>query len=64
MLHSWSVESKELYAIAELVDPETAVKSVKFFSTANAVLYNLQGQRVKANFRGIAILNGKKVIKK
>lgn len=60
----WSIESKELYAIAERVDPETAVKSVKTFSTANAVLYNLQGQRVKANFRGIAILNGKKVIKK
>ncbi len=61
---TWTLETKELMAIADLVDPETAVKSVKTISTANAALYNLQGQRVKANFRGIAILNGKKVIKK
>lgn len=56
-------ESKELYATAEAVNPES-VKSLKSNIVANSAIYNLQGQRVKANFRGIAIKNGRKIIVK
>jgi hypothetical protein len=62
----WNPESKELYATAEPVypaDPES-VNSLKSSFTANSAVYNLQGQRVKANFRGIAIKNGRKIIVK
>jgi hypothetical protein len=40
------------------------VKSLKSNIVANSVIYNLQGQRVKAGFRGVAIKNGHKVIMK
>jgi hypothetical protein len=56
-------ESKELYATAEAAN-STSVKSLKSNIVANSVIYNLQGQRVKAGFRGVAIKNGHKVIMK
>lgn len=59
----WNPESKELYATTELSDPANINKLTNSF-TANAVLYNLQGQRVKAGYRGIAIKNGRKMIVK
>lgn len=46
---------------AEAGSPES-VNSLKSNFTANSAVYNLQGQRVKANFRGIAIKNGRKVV--
>lgn len=56
----WNPESKELYATA---DEATGIKSVKN-NTKNAVMYNLQGQRVQEGFRGIVIMNGRKVVMK
>jgi hypothetical protein len=56
-------ESKELYATADPASTES-VKTLKSNIIANSVIYNLQGQRVKAAFRGIAIKNGRKVIVK
>lgn len=59
----WNPESKELYATAEAANPES-VNSLKNDLMVNSAIYNLQGQRVKAAFRGIAIKNGRKVIVK
>lgn len=59
----WNPESKELYATADAASPES-VNSLKSNITSNSVIFNLQGQRVKAAFRGIAVKNGRKVILK
>ena len=56
-------ESQELYATADPASTES-VKTLKSNIIANSVIYNLQGQRVKAAFRGIAIKNCRKVIVK
>lgn len=59
----WNPESKELYVTTEEPDT-TAINEVKTAKTNSAVIYNLQGQRVEAGFRGIAIKNGRKVVMK
>ena len=45
-------------------DNVTAIESVKSVADGEAVVYNLQGQRVNANVKGIVIKNGKKFINK
>ncbi len=42
----------------------TGISTVKFFNATTNALYNLQGQRVQAGFRGIAIKNGRKFMVK
>lgn len=42
----------------------TAVESIEHFHSPNADYYNLNGQRVGSNYRGIIIKNGKKYINK
>lgn len=42
----------------------TGIKTVKETNTNATGIFNLQGQRVDANFRGIAIQNGRKVMMK
>ncbi len=42
----------------------TGIETVKAAAQSNAPIYNLAGQKVSANFKGIAIQNGKKVILK
>ena len=55
-------ETKELYATA---DEATGIKGVKnAAANKNTTMYNLQGQRVQAGFRGIVIMNGRKMIVK
>ena len=54
-------ESKELYATADVHDP-ASVTAVKNSLVQKSVIYNLQGQRVKDGYRGIAIKNGHKVV--
>lgn len=44
-------------------DVDTAISNVAITTTENAVIYNLAGQRVGANAKGLVIINGKKVIK-
>ena len=41
----------------------TAIKNVKAGVDANAPVYNLAGQKVNKNFKGVVIQNGKKVVK-
>lgn len=54
-------ETKTLWAEAEVADP-TGVTTMKADKASKFVIYNLQGQRVANNYRGIAIHNGKKVV--
>ena len=58
----WNPESKELYATTEVANP-AAISTVKTSSTVS-VIYNLQGQRVQNNYRGIIVKNGRKVMVK
>lgn len=52
------------YAITVNADlPEaTGIKGVKTVEQTNSVIYNLAGQKVSKNFKGIMIQNGKKVV--
>ena len=59
----WNPESKELYATADPSNP-AGITAAKNSNLANMILYNLQGQRVNASFRGIVIKNGHKVFVK
>ena len=43
---------------------ETAIESVKNVAAEAGVVYNLAGQKVDANYKGIVIKNGKKMIQK
>ncbi len=43
---------------------DSGVSSIKVDDDANAPSYNLAGQRVDDNYRGVVIKNGKKVVKK
>ena len=40
------------------------IANIKNVEKANSAIFNLAGQKVNANFRGMVIMNGKKVIKK
>ena len=53
------------YAITVNADlPEaTGINSVKTVEQTNNVIYNLAGQKVNAQYKGIMIQNGKKVLK-
>ncbi len=57
----WNPESKELYATAEAA---TGIQSVKANNNLHNMLYNLQGQRVMDGYRGLVIMNGRKVMVK
>ena len=58
----WNPESKELYATTEVANP-AAISTVKTNAVVS-VIYNLQGQRVQNNYRGIVIKNGRKMFVK
>jgi len=45
-------------------DITSGIQGVKTVSVENGAIYNLAGQKVNANFKGIAIQNGKKVVLK
>lgn len=42
----------------------TGVNTINAKTTTNDVIYNIQGQRVGANYKGLVIVNGKKMIRK
>ena len=52
---------KEFYPFNS--DEETAIQAVDANADANAVIYNLAGQRISKAQKGINIVNGKKVLK-
>ena len=45
------------------VEP-TAINEINADANANGAIYNISGQRVDENYKGIVIINGKKVMKK
>ena len=49
--------------LPEPKDPTTGINSVKTVEQTNNVIYNLAGQKVNAQYKGIMIQNGKKVLK-
>ena len=49
--------------LPEVKDPSTGINSVKTVEQTNNVIYNLAGQKVNAQYKGIMIQNGKKVLK-
>ena len=59
----FTVSTKTVDALAEAADP-SGIAGVTVKVVPSAAIYNLQGQRVNGNFRGIAIQNGKKVVLK
>ena len=54
-------ESKTLSVDLEIA---TGINTVSLKSAKTAPIYNLQGQRIDQNYRGIAIMDGKKVVMK
>lgn len=58
---TFNADTKELNAQIQV---STGISSVKSNVSTNAAMFNLQGQRVTNNFRGIAIKNGRKVVVK
>jgi hypothetical protein len=47
-----------------LVGDETGIAALKAVKAENAAIYNLAGQRVDANYKGVVIINGQKKIQK
>ena len=47
-----------------LVGDETGIAALKAVKAENAAIYNLAGQRVDANYKGVVIANGQKKIQK
>ena len=43
---------------------DTAVKTIKTVKAQNGAIYNLAGQKVSADYKGVVIINGKKVLNK
>ena len=48
----------------KLVSDDTAVETVKTVNAKSDAIYNLAGQKVDASYKGVVIVNGKKVLKK
>jgi hypothetical protein len=42
----------------------TGIQTVVTAEPQNTVVYNLKGQKVDANYKGIVIMNGRKVLRK
>ena len=72
--HSWTIENDcdvivyntngcHIYKI-ELTAGATGIQAVKTVKVGNDYIYNLAGQRVDANYKGVVIKNGKKMIQK
>jgi hypothetical protein len=40
----------------------TGIQGVKTVKAQSSAIYNLAGQRVDANYKGVVIMNGKKVV--
>lgn len=54
----------QFMAISINNDITSGIQGVKTVNVENSAIYNLAGQKVNANFKGIAIKNGKKVVLK
>lgn len=54
----------QFFAISINSEITTGIQGVKYPNVENAAIYNLAGQKVAADYKGIAIKNGKKVVLK
>ena len=72
--HSWTIENDcnvivyntngcHLYKI-EITAGTAGIQAVKTVKAGNDFIYNLAGQRVDANYKGVVIKNGQKMIQK
>ena len=57
---TFNEESKEVKATVTTADGIQVVKAL----TNVAVIYNLAGQKVNNNYKGVVVINGKKMIQK
>jgi hypothetical protein len=48
----------------KLVSDDTAVETVKTVNAKSDAIYNLAGQKVSADYKGVIIVNGKKILNK
>ena len=48
----------------KLVGDDTAVKTIKTVNAKSGAIYNLAGQKVSADYKGVIIVNGKKILNK
>ena len=72
--HSWTIETAgdvivyntngcHIYKI-EVTSGAAGIQAVKTVKAGNGFIYNLAGQRVDANYKGVVIKNGQKMIQK
>ena len=54
----------ETHEITATVTPPTGIEALTIDTDANAPMYNLAGQRVDKDYKGVVIKNGKKVVVK
>lgn len=54
----------ETHEITHVVTPATAISTVNAAAPQDGVRYNLAGQKVGAGYKGVVIVNGKKVVVK
>ena len=58
-------EGSSAKALEELFfDDATAIQGISNDALVDGKAYNLNGQRVDKNYKGVVVVNGKKVIKK
>ena len=50
--------------LVEINNVTTGINAVENNAKANDVMYNLAGQRVNKNYKGVVIVNGKKYMNK
>lgn len=60
----WCDGSKLGFYGFELSDQATAVKGIKNIAENNGVAYNLAGQKVGKDYKGVVIMNGRKMLQK
>ena len=59
----WNTSGCHIYRI-EITSGASGIQAVKAVKTSNGFIYNLAGQRVDANYKGVGIKNGQKMIQK
>ena len=59
----WNTSGCHIYKI-EVTSGASGIQAVKTVKAGNGFIYNLAGQRVDANYKGVVIKNGQKMIQK
>ena len=59
----WNTSGCHIYKI-EVTSGASGIQAVKTIKSGNGFIYNLAGQRVDANYKGVVIKNGQKMIQK